>query len=1648
MTDLDPLKFRSELADAVVRYASAALPRGVPKTAPLARAFEELLAWEKESFVSEAFLEALPDFEKGRSLAELVANGTLNAKWNRMSETASSSLYERRLHCHQQAAIDKGLQGENYLVSTGTGSGKTECFLYPLIDRLLRDPKLHEAGVRAILIYPLNALATDQIQNRIAPLVLRQLGDPGITFGRYTGQTRSNANRQALAAELLDNEPLCQALGICDTVPGSWKLSREEMLESPPHILVTNYAMLEHILLLPRNAGLLDRSRLELIVLDEIHAYVGAQAIEVAFLLRKLKTRLGLGPEDVQCVGTSASLDPDRIETLAKFAGELFGAPFAPDGRCVVRGRREAHALLRDPRRRTGLPAADWVHAGSALERWKQGAEEDRTVGAWNELCDIGALQLPTDASFVEGMERALAGTEEVAKLSSFLAGGVCSFGAASVHVFPEVDEAERHRALLAMIALALAAKPAENAYPLLPVRYHLAVRGVHDVGIVLDPASPEGWSSLVLGLKKGADAPAYRLLICQNCTEPYVEGWRDRAGRLLPEPGPKADKRARVLMRLPALRCDAIDEDDESDKAPRMGSPIWLDPSTGGCRHTETTDRRFMALDAVELKKEDDEKERLLRCPSCGKSASGRYEVAVPLSTGDDALAAVATQLLLESQPIPQDIRDRGVQRPMQGRKTLVFADSRQDAAFFAPFFETTSRDIAVRTALVHGVNANAQDEAIDILLAAKAARVAFDRLDYNEFSSIDLAMTEQGPAESLAILRRLIAAEIFGGTVDRRSLEAHGLLLIDYEASALDRLARTLDEKHPRLQGYGRNVARFLLGHFRRARAIKSDAGLDLDLEDPDIWGEAYARKIQFVRSNDFRNGPQHRSFIRPGEHHNSRSEPIARAFGLSTSEAQEVLLTFWERARACQLLVSEDSGHVLDARTVRFGPGRRQPLYRCRRCASTTFHPLGEGCSAFRCEGRVTPVSAEERAQVQGDHYARLYLRGEPRAPIAREHTAGITGPFRDKMETAFRRGKVNLLSCTTTMEMGVDLGDLETVVCKNVPPSITNYQQRAGRAGRRAQAAPLSLVLARGTNYDQHTFEHFEEFLGSKPRVHGVRLENAEFFRRHQISVLLRRYLRVRLAQTGQLERTGAPLVGHLFAGEYDTGSLDQLLHELDQWLMSADAAEAVAEAERMGRQLPAEIARAIPLTGENLCTRFRSEMKRFLAEIHDQWISLHESEEALGDEKKYGAAGLVKHEREALLKQFLVTELSRAGVIPTYSFPVHNVTLYVREMPESSRPQQFGAVGRVKLDRDAVIGLGEYAPGNEVVAGGRIWTSAGVVRHSHEFMPQQSYIVCDQCQRVDIRLKYAEHPKECEQCGSRLKWVPGGRNSKFISPTGFTTSVADRKGRSPARSRLRAPGTDEARLVTMVPLNMFERTDLRGVETAFAAGCPDPDSGQLAGELFVVNKGRKGMGYRQCLSPVCDYVEPAKSLTPAPSNDGDGQRGIRSPHKVPATGKQCRVGQVSLHAIHFGHRFATDVRLIRFRADAEESVRITLPDVLRTATCRLLGIEVGEVMATYSTMYGDMIVILYDRTPGGAGFVKTIGNEFAIAKLVDTALEVLDCPKQCATSCVSCLRHFQNRRVWDTLDRNETNSFLTRIREGRTEATGLFQCDPV
>lgn len=384
MNELDPIVFRDQLRSSLARFISTAAPVSQVRTPRLARRLSDALNSEIVSLVKGPFVESLPDFEKGSSLSDLVDKGALSSKWSALSDTDDGDkLFHRSLHKHQAEALTR--DGENYLVATGTGSGKTEAFLFPLINGLLEQTDLSDPGVRAILIYPLNALANDQMQ-RIARLLFKDLADPGITLGRYTGQVRSGATRTEEERRIVETPSFQRDFGAARKVPDNWLLSRAEMLEKPPHILVTNYAMLEHILLLPRNRGLLENAKLKWLVLDEIHTYAGAQAIEVAFLLRKLKTRLGLSKGQLKCVGTSASLDPDRKDELGRFAENLFGEDFPSGDRAVIVSNRQLHPALRSPGAVESTAAASWITLGNIVTELHESGDVEggRATEVWN----------------------------------------------------------------------------------------------------------------------------------------------------------------------------------------------------------------------------------------------------------------------------------------------------------------------------------------------------------------------------------------------------------------------------------------------------------------------------------------------------------------------------------------------------------------------------------------------------------------------------------------------------------------------------------------------------------------------------------------------------------------------------------------------------------------------------------------------------------------------------------------------------------------------------------------------------------------------------------------------------------------------------------------------------------------------------------------------------------------------------------------------------------------------------------------------------------------------------------------------------------------------------------------------------------------
>ena len=1603
MTDANPLVFKDRLDETIRRYIQTALP--ISSRFPLLKqAVGHVLRHEAE-LVKGPYVENLPDFEKGCSIQDLISDRTFNEKWSGLPQT----LLNRRLHKHQEQAIRAAEAGENFLVATGTGSGKTECFLFPLINSLLTDGDLDVPGVRVLLIYPLNALANDQLYYRIAPLLLKNLNDRGITFGRFTSQIAANTSRHDENARLAANGSLCEAIGIEEggTVPRSWNLTREEMLAHPPHILITNYAMLEHLLLLPRNAPLFAKSHLKAIVLDEIHSYSGAQAIEVAFLLRKLKNHLGM-VDGVQCIGTSASLsDKDDAETaLKRFASDLFGEPID----LVIRGKRRPHSLLVEKGNSWSLATDEWAKLADVSEKLREQREGD--VGEFRVLCEEASISslptLPEGVPLEGALAKLFGSNEEIRKASHLLSQKIWDFGPLALEMFGRTPVAAR--ALAGVIAIGILARENKGDYPLLPARYHLASTGIEGLVVRLEAGKPEYWAEVLAKPTHLSNdgTPYYPLLVCRSCGQPYIEGWE--SGNVL-HPRPPAGRGIRMVLALNDHLSDVEGEDDEAEDVAEGREAIHLDPHTGAVLAGQSD--RSICLESVALKEDDFEKRLYVtKCPACGAPKGRHAEVVTGFHPGDDALSAVVTQQLLEFLPPPKT----EVARPMDGRGLLAFSDNRQDAAFFAPYFQRTSLEMSIRTALCKVLAKECDPFSVPELtervykVLTASGRRAFDLYDRNQRR----LLTNR---EGKELLKGWILAEFTLPSGRRNSLEALGLIEVTYDQSRFSKLLQNFGPKLPsKISGASEALALFFLENIRRERAI--DVLDDISLEDDRIWTSNYANKRSFgIEAGTSRTSM---NWLPAPGRVNRRSWLLAR-IGLSPSEIRTVLYEFWEAAKRVKLIVAAPGfpGMVLDPSAILVKRSEGSPLYRCRQCGLLQTVSIHDQCVASRCEGELEEVSVDERNRtwLSDNHYVNRYLQGPALYGIAREHTAAIGTDFREKIEEDFRSGAVNLLSCTTTMEMGVDLGDLEAVICRNVPPGIANYQQRVGRAGRRAQAAPMVVTVARNGNYDQAEYREFGGYLQREPSVPYINLENAQFFHRHQISVLLSGFLKRCLGP----QAVNSPTLKHIFGEQFTRSALPVFIDKLDAWLDSEEGDAALDKAEKLQTLLPPDD-RHIGLIGPALRSVFRESIESF-ATIHaDRGSSFQSNLDEMAKNENFKAAAAIQAQWKNYLDQQLVNQLSRFGVIPTYSFPIHDITLDVVDGGSSKSFQSFWNDSDIQLNRDAALAITEYAPEAQVVAGGRTWISRGIARYPREFMPDQYYRTCTACLHVEIAASPDEIPAFCTNCRELLS----GLARTFIEPKGFITSADEKGGRDPGIERVRTRRAEEARLITVLPKSRFVPTEMGSVRVGFLPAFPKPDSEELRGQLFVVNRGPHGSGYHRCKR--CEYAVPAESL-----------KEINQTHNNPRTGDRCPEAQLR-RPLYLAHIFFTDVCQLHFghplpslTSDEQESFIRTLVEAVKLGAATELDIDFRELRVTWQMDGMEPTVILYDAVSGGAGYSRTIGTERApISRVLAAAGRRLDCPNQCGSSCRHCLNDYTNQAHWDRLDRIPVLSWLTEL----------------
>ena len=534
---IDPIKVSERIEDEYRSYLRSSFPIADPS---LNQDFDRQLRREF-ALTKGPLLEATPPYETGTSIRHLVEEGVLSRGFLEFSEEALP--LDRPLYLHQEQALRKATNGRNLLIATGTGSGKTECFLLPIVDALLREREagtLGQPGVRALLLYPMNALANDQLKR--LRVLLKDF--PDITFGRYTGETLQTTKRAETdfrgrypGTKRLENE----------------LISRDEINNTPPRILLTNYAMLEYLLLRPSDSSLFDgpqSNHWRFLALDEIHVYGGSAGTEIGLLLRRVRERvLRDTGRRFQCFGTSATLGDGEKDypELTAFAEQLFNEPFEWDPPNL----EDVIGATRKPLTRSEAA----VELGTGDYRR---LEEKLATG------DVDAPGVVADE---------LACDHRIIRLQELLAHGPVDMREAADKIFQPPDHVEN---LTRLIDLGVKAHHRSDSSPVLPARYHFFLRALEGAYVCLHPDHPSEASRLLLSRHRTCpaceeaevDAVMFELGACKNCGSHYVVGSisdQSHFGHAKP-----ADQRPdRALIGTPFND----EQDDDEDEAASEGA-------------------------------------------------------------------------------------------------------------------------------------------------------------------------------------------------------------------------------------------------------------------------------------------------------------------------------------------------------------------------------------------------------------------------------------------------------------------------------------------------------------------------------------------------------------------------------------------------------------------------------------------------------------------------------------------------------------------------------------------------------------------------------------------------------------------------------------------------------------------------------------------------------------------------------------------------------------------------------------------------------------------------------------------------------------------------------------------------------------------
>lgn len=1553
-TSIDAIGTATEITASYRRYLRSLLAVRDPQ---LAKALRETI--ERTPLLDKGpFLEATPPYRPGSSGMDLIEEGVLSPGFANLDSDALP--LARPLYQHQERALRKVRAGRNVVVATGTGSGKTESFLLPILDTLAREAAAGTLGpgVRALLLYPMNALANDQLKR------LRQLlaDQPDITFGRYTGDTEHTERAAKEGFSLLNpGEPI---------LPNEL-LSRERMRQSPPHILLTNYAMLEYLLLRPLDMELFHEAAdtWRFVVVDEAHVYDGTQGAEIGMLLRRLKDRVAAG-RSLQCIATSATVGADTDpEAVTTFAARLFGEQFewVPD----------------DDGRQDLITAERVIPAG---EVWGP-----LTAGQYVELADDAdpaarVLELAQGAAGRDAAE-CLRAEASLSTLRRTLAGGPLTVGHAAAKVFPGQSDAKEGLAAMVSLASSLATP---DGSPVLSARYHLFLRATEGAFACFSPSGPH------VELARHDTCPTcsesmFEIGSCKRCGSVHVVGRIEQEGRVK-RLRPRDVKSVTSWLVLDSA-AGLVDEDEvavEDSAVDVEGDDVLVLCTSCGClspegsRSCQAPSCSATTLRTVRLLKSKGN-DGVAGCLVCG----ARGEATVRLfETGPDASNAVLATVLY--QHLPAQVDDRSALIPGQGRKLLMFSDNRQSAAFFAPYLEDSYSKLQRRRLISQGLlRARADEEPVAVEdLVFEVGRVA---KRFNLF----------GPRDTAQMQMRTVAPWVMAEVVatdDRTSLEGLGLISIRLArdpawAAPAPLLSLGLTEQE------SWDLVEELLRTLRQQGVTTMP-----DQVAPD--DEVFAPRLGPIHAR--LEGPTPRRKVLswlPGRGSNRRIDFVTKVLQTlgSDQDPSAVLSGIWN------YLVSDRTPVDWIRQTPLEGVGRvsqvdhellrlawvteDHPVWRCTKCRRTAPVSIRGVCPALRCTGTLEPFYADPTEDT--DHYRHVYRTMNPVPLTALEHTAQWLNTEAAQIQQDFILGKVNALSCSTTFELGVDVGELQAVLLRNMPPSTANYVQRAGRAGRRAGAAALVVTFAQRRSHDLTKYADPLTMMSGEVRAPYVPLANVRIDRRHAHSVALSAYFRDLFRTTGRNLRRVEEFFLPPETEPDSPAPVDGLAAFLSP--VPTDVHEALR------RVLPEEIHEGIGLENGSWVEVLTALLATVRDELSEDLSALDELIAKAVDTRNFNVAQAYSRVGKTLRSRDLLGFLANRNVLPKYGFPVDTVELRTGFGGD-------GAGARLELTRDLSQAIYEYAPGARVVAGGQVWTSRGLYRLPGRDLVERKYVVCQECGAFHHSLDQVD--PTCSTCGSHLQSAP---RTLTIPEFGF---VADRETTRPGARPPRRSWSGSTHVLS-------ESDETHEVSIPVAGGQLRARFGPRARLMNVADGPGRG-GFWVC--DWCGYGAPLAQNPKPPTHDSLRRR-------QPCNGPSRR--------LDLAHSFETD--LLRLDLDpvglaGDRSSHLSTLYALLEAACDTLQIARDDLGGTLLPVSkGSWSFVLYDTVPGGAG--HALQAQESLRAIVNAALRrVSECDCGPETSCYGCLRSYGNQRDHDELSRGSAQSVLRLLNAASRELT--------